>query len=105
VHRGPVLGPPAPPELAALYLKTSTGAKASLEPCFARWAGSLAGVFSLRASTCGHDRASPKKSSPKIAFNRRTLYRESQETPISSPRLVSPITLRLALTEPQREPG
>jgi hypothetical protein len=40
-------------------------------------------------------RARPKKSSPKTASNRRTLYRyrKSQRTPISSPRLVSPMKL------------
>jgi predicted amidohydrolase len=42
-------------------------------------------------------RASPKKSSPKATLNRRTLYKKSQKIPISSPRLVSPITLGSAL--------
>ena len=32
--------------------------------------------------TCGRDRVSPKKSSPKTAFNRRTLYRKSQKIPM-----------------------
>jgi hypothetical protein len=49
-------------------------------------------------STCGRDRARPKKSSPKITLNRRTLSRESQEIPISSPRLANPIKLGLALS-------
>ena len=49
------------------------------------------------ARTCGRDRASPKKSSPKIALNRRTLYRKSQKIMISSPELASPIKLKLAL--------
>jgi hypothetical protein len=50
------------------------------------------------APACGRDRASPKKYSPKIALNRRTLYRKPQKTPIASPRLVSPIKLELALS-------
>ena len=41
--------------------------------------------------TCGRDRASPKKSSHKPTFNRRTLYRELQKIPMSSPKLASPI--------------
>ena len=53
----------------------------------------------LRLShTCGRDRASPKKSSPKIAENRRTLYRESPKILNYSPKLVSPIKLGLALS-------
>ena len=43
-----------------------------------------------------------KKSSPKNALNRRTLYRKSQKIPISSPKLLSPIQLGLALS---RAPG
>ena len=33
----------------------------------------------------GHDRASPKKSCPKIAFNRKMLYRKSQKYPFLIP--------------------
>ena len=44
------------------------------------------------------DRASPKKSSLKIALNRKTLHRKSQKLSIPHPRLVSPIKLRLALS-------
>jgi hypothetical protein len=45
-----------------------------------------------------HDRASPKKSSPKTALNRNTLYKESQKIPVPHPRLASPIKLGLALS-------
>ena len=48
--------------------------------------------------TCDRDRASPKRSSPKIVLNRRALYRESQKIPISSPKVVSPMKLGLALS-------
>ena len=44
------------------------------------------------------DRASPKKSSLKIALHRETLYRESQKILIPHPRLVSPMKLGLALS-------
>jgi hypothetical protein len=46
-----------------------------------------------RARCGGWDKASPKKSSPKTTLNMRTLYRESQKIPISSPRLASPIII------------
>jgi hypothetical protein len=48
--------------------------------------------------TCDRDRASPKKPSPKITFNGRTLYRKSQKIPIASLRLANPIKLGLALS-------
>jgi hypothetical protein len=48
--------------------------------------------------TCGHNRASPKKSIPKTALNRRMLYRKSQKTLMLSARLASPITLGPALS-------
>ena len=51
----------------------------------------------VEGGTCGQDRASPKKYSPKITFNRRTLHSESQKMPISSPKLAGPIKLGPAL--------
>jgi hypothetical protein len=39
-----------------------------------------------------------RKTGPKIASNKKTLYRESQKIPIPHPRLASPITLGLALS-------
>ena len=49
------------------------------------------------------DRASPKKHSPEIAFNRRTLYRTSHKISMSSSRLASPIILGLALSRAPHE--
>jgi hypothetical protein len=53
-----------------------------------------------RAAACGRGRASLKNSSPKISSNRRTLYRRSQKTPVSSPKLASPTRLGLSLLYP-----
>ena len=44
------------------------------------------------------DRASPKKSSPKTALNRKTLSRKSQKIPIPHARLTSLVKLGLALS-------
>ena len=75
--------------------------------CNARWAASgfwSGGPLSRGrwshsdASSMGRDRASPKKSSPKTVLNMKTLYRESQKILIPHPRLVSPVTLGLALS-------
>ena len=51
-----------------------------------------------RAADLRRERASLKTYSPKIGFNRRTLYRKTQKISISSPKLASPIKLGLALS-------
>ena len=52
----------------------------------------------LVVAACARDRVRPKKSTIKIALNRRTRYRKSQKTLMYSPRLASPIKVGLALS-------
>jgi hypothetical protein len=84
--------------------RAARGAARALEPPVGVASDEAALACAARRCTSGRwgaCSARRQEPSPKIALDRRALYREPEKIPMSGPKLASPITLGLALCYPE----